>query len=466
MIKTQSARLAGILLIHSSFISLATAKEPATQAAMTYRYFEVSEAEGRVTEMRPLEAQQTPRWASAVSQDAFAWNANTNSAPRFDRPIPFVRPPQDKGEYFGSHNHQPAITWLANGDLLAIWYSTGREHGTELTVLASRLRAGARQWDPASVFFKAEDHNMHGSSIFHDGQGTLYHFNGMGPKGGEGWARLALLLRMSTDNGVTWTPPRAIDPRFGGRHQVISGTLQTRAGVLIQNCDAVPGGNGGTALHLSHDRGETWGDPGKDQPQPRFADGATGDGTIAGIHAKVVELDDGRLLAFGRGDTIQGRMPMSISSDLGKQWRYQASPFPPIGGGQRLVLLRLQEGPLLLVSFTSGNRQRPEANGMTFIDQQGESLIGHGMFAAVSFDQGKTWPLRKLLTPGELEEPLDGGGHTHRFQPRKDRAEHAGYLAATQSPDGVIHLISSRLHYRFNLAWLTAGSEFKVEKAR
>ncbi|MBM3493037.1 MAG: hypothetical protein FJX72_01750 [Armatimonadetes bacterium] len=32
-----------------------------------------------------------------------------------------------------------------------------------------------------------------------------------------------------------------------------------------------------------------------------------------------------------------------------------------------------------------------------------------------------------------------------------------GYLAATQTPDGVIHLISSRLHYRFNLGWLKQG---------
>jgi hypothetical protein len=30
---------------------------------------------------------------------------------------------------------------------------------------------------------------------------------------------------------------------------------------------------------------------------------------------------------------------------------------------------------------------------------------------------------------------------------------------ATQTPDGAIHLISSRLHYRFNLPWLTAGTE-------
>jgi hypothetical protein len=60
--------------------------------------------------------------------------------------------------------------------------------------------------------------------------------------------------------------------------------------------------------------------------------------------------------------------------------------------------------------------------------------------------------MRKLLTPGEGE--YDGGAWTSRFRATPTRAEHAGYLAATQTPDGVIHLISSRLHYRFNLAWL------------
>ena len=83
---------------------------------------------------------------------------------------------------------------------------------------------------------------------------------------------------------------------------------------------------------------------------------------------------------------------MSVSKDLGNTWTYTASPFPPISGGQRLVLRRLKEGPLLLISFTAGNRREPEGNGMTLIDQNGVEFVGHGMFAALSFDQGKTWP--------------------------------------------------------------------------
>ena len=46
------------------------------------------------------------------------------------------------------------------------------------------------------------------------------------------------------------------------------------------------------------------------------------------------------------------------------------------------------------------------------------------------------------------------GGHHHHFNLDATHAEPAGYTYATQTPDGVIHLISSNLHYRFNLKWL------------
>lgn len=426
-------------------------------APSAYRRFTVKEEDGRVAAAQPVLEEKLPRWARDVSQAPADWSgARGSEEPFFAQPRPFVIQPIDPGESFHPHNHQPAITWLSNGDLLAIWYSTRDEAGTELTVLASRLRAGRDEWDPASEFFKSPNRNMHGSSIFHDGKGTIYHINGMGPEGGRGWAKLALLLRTSRDNGVTWTAPMPIGPQFSSRHQVIADTIMTSAGVLIQNCDAVPGGQGGTALQISRDGGKTWTDPGQGKPRPKFTEGGTGEGTIAGIHAKVVELEDGRLMALGRGDAINGRMPMSLSADLGATWTYRASPFPPIGGGQRLVLLRLREGPLMLVSFTSENLREPEAGGMTFTDQQGDEFVGHGMFATLSFDEGETWPLRKLLTPGQGD--YDGGAWTDRFTATPTRAEHAGYLAVTQSPDGAIHLISSRCHYRFNLPWLMAGA--------
>jgi Neuraminidase (sialidase) len=122
-------------------------------------------------------------------------------------------------------------------------------------------------------------------------------------------------------------------------------------------------------------------------------------------------LADGRLLAMARGQgkfDIDGKTVMSYSADEGKTWTYRASPFPDIGGGKRLVLKRLNEGPLMLVSFE-----------------------GKDMFVALSMDEGETWPVKKVLAKNT-----------------------SGYLAATQTPDNSIHLITSRDYYRFNLPWI------------
>jgi hypothetical protein len=158
-------------------------------------------------------------------------------------------------------------------------------------------------------------------------------------------------------------------------------------------------------------------------------------------------------MALGRGDNIGGKMPMSISADGGKSWTYSASEFPPISSGQRLVLMRLREGPILLCSFTG-------PAGMKFNDGNGRTFKGVGLYAAVSEDEGRTWPVTKLITPGQGS--FDGGAWTKLFRADESNAEPKGYLAATQTPDGVVHLISSALHYRFNLAWVRQPPEISA----
>lgn len=323
-----------------------------------------------------------------------------------------------------------------------------------MTVLASRLRAGKEKWDPSSEFFKSKDRNMTGSSLYNDGKGTLYHFNSIGPEGGKGWANLAVLMRSSRDNGATWTVPTAIGPEIKGRHQVISGTFKTSKGAFIQACDAHPSSSGGTAIHVSLNGGKSWVDPGADKPKPTFADGQKGEGTIAGIHGGVVELKDGKLMAFGRSDNINGQMPMSVSEDLGMTWTYSSSPLPPIHSGQRLVLTRLKEGPIMFISFT---HHPDREGGMIFKDEEGQEFTGKGMYVSLSYDEGKTWPVRKLLTPGSGD--YDGGAWTKLFHATSTQAEPKGYLAATQSPDGMINLISSGLYYKFNLKWIETPSK-------
>ena len=159
-----------------------------------------------------------------------------------------------------SHNHQPAVTWCDNGDLLAIWFSANEENGREVTVLSSRLKAGCGEWEEAREFFRVPDRNLTGSSLLNDGNGTLLHINGMEASGD--WQNLAMIARRSHDNGATWSAPEIIAPEHTRRHQVIAGPSITAEGWIIQACDAGPGGNDGTALHISRDGGHTWEDPG------------------------------------------------------------------------------------------------------------------------------------------------------------------------------------------------------------
>lgn len=416
--------------------------------------FRVVQADYPTTEPLPV---IPDTYALTVSHEQCDWDAQRTDKPVFEPYIVYVKEPAPgSGTPFYSHNHQPAITWCPNGDLLAIWFSTDEEKGRELAVLSSRLRRGSHEWEPARLFFKVPDRNMTGSALLNDGRGTLYHINGVEALGG--WKNLAMTLRTSTDDGATWTKPRLIAPEHTLRHQVIAGTMMTREGWIVQACDAGSGGADGAAVHISKDGGQTWIDPWDGAPLPKFAEGATGT-TIAGIHAGVVQLKDGRLMAMGRNNNIKDkegrlRMPVSISDDMGKTWTYHASPLPPIDGGQRLVLMRLQEGPLLLVSFTGHPfRTSDRDSELWFTRPDGTRYRGHGLYAAVSYDEGRTWETRRLLTDGR-HELLNAGAWTQWFEADDTHAEPRGYLAGTQTPDGMIHIVSSRFYYRFNLPWL------------
>jgi sulfatase modifying factor 1 len=354
-----------------------------------------------------------------------------------DPTVPYFRGPRKYvkigsglyGPLFSNHNHDPAIVDCPNGDLLAIWYTTVSEAGRYMALAASRLRYANRYatdpWESASAFWDAPDRNDHAPAMWHDGHGTIHHFNGL--SAAATWGNLALIQRTSTDNGVTWSKARLIAPEHGIRHQCAESVFRTSGGTIIVAADASSRGNGGTALHLSNDNGLTWFDPG---------------GKTAGIHAGVVELLDGWLMALGRGDTIGDMMPKSLSSDLGGSWTCSASVFRPIGSGQRLVLIRLMEGPLFMASF---------ADYMEIVDRTGRYVV-YGLFGALSFNEGVTWPVRRLISDesGRMVETTDGA----TFAMTRTNAEPKGYLSVTQTPDRVIQLISSRQHYAFNLAWL------------
>ena len=382
----------------------------------------------------PLPALPPPAAQQQVRQERpAAGGAADTQRPYFKGPRRYVKIPEGShGPLFSHHNHDAAITEAPNGDLLAIWYTTAAERGRELAVAASRLRHGQEEWDTASLFWDAPDRNDHCPALWFDGRDTLYHFNGLSTAGM--WEPLAIVMRTSKDSGATWSPARLIVPEHGYRQMVGEPVFRMKNGAIAFGADA----DLGSTIWVSHDEGQTWSDPG---------------GLIHGIHAGIVPLSDGRLLALGRGMNIDGRMPQSISSDGGRTWQASASPFPPLSGGQRPVLVRLREGPLFMASFTD-DLWNPRSG-------TGSARHRTGIFGALSFDDGRTWPVRRFITDASSDRPgetIDGG--PIRMGP--GIAEPQGYLSVTQTSDGAIQLISSWNHYAFNLAWLRERIETRA----
>jgi len=87
------------------------------------------------------------------------------------------------------------------------------------------------------------------------------------------------------------------------------------------------------------------------------------------------------------------------------------------------------------------------------VDAAGKKREVRGLFGAVSEDEGETWRYKRLLTDDGPPRGIEGGGGG-LFVLSRQNAEYQGYLSVCQSLDGVIHLISSRQHYAFNLAYL------------
>jgi sulfatase modifying factor 1 len=371
--------------------------------------------------------------ASAIPRDLH--EGPDPARPYFHGPRKYVKiPPESYGPMFSTHNHDPALVECPNGDLLAIFYSCVSEPGRELALLATRLRHGKEEWDEASPFWDAPDRNDHAPAMWFDGKRTLFQFCGLSAAGTYR-ANLALVLRTSKDSGATWSKAKLIGPEHEERHMPAQSVFRGSYGTIFLTSDANPG----STVILSRDDGKTWADAG---------------GRIAGIHAGVVQLKDGRLLALGRGEDIGGFMPKSISNDVGITWTYSASPFQPVRGMQRPVLMRLREGPLLFISFC-GAKTQPGKQDMLIRDASGKERPMAGIYSALSFDEGETWPARRLITDDGPEREVET---TDRrvFTMSESSAEPFGYLAIVQAANGVIHLISSKNHYAFNFAWLRA----------
>jgi hypothetical protein len=354
---------------------------------------------------RPLPAAEPPPHQRNVKQTPAPKDGPDPTKPYF---VDFNKagkaaaiPPNTWGPIFSAHNHFTAAVVCPNGDVLACWYTTVGEAGRECAQAASRLRAGADRWEPASLFFRVPDVNCHAPVLLRAGN-RVYHFC---TQSLAGWDHATNVVRYSDDSGATWSRPRIMLARDDPDHlsQPCSAFVAAD-GTLVLACDG--DNHKDERLMLSADQGQTW--------KIAKGDMRKSAGGRYVIHPAIVPRGDGAILCFLRGPDP---MPLLISTDRGDSWEVRESPFAGIGVGQKAVARRLASGAILLLTMDS------------------KKLLGGGAVVALSLDDGKTWP-----------------------HARKVEAAVGGYMSVDQAPNGVIYLVGSRMTFAAcNEAWIREG---------
>ncbi len=307
--------------------------------------------------------------------------------------------------------HNSAVQQMPNGDMLTAYYNTpNQEDDPDQTVLTMRRRAGSETWDMPEPWPYFADAANAAPVIWND-SGKVWFFWGT-PRLIGAWP---FAYMTSVDNGVTWGEVRF--PHFNepiGRYvsQPINSVVRTADGTILLPTDSTgrdATGNGSiSAVWGSHDDGVTWYDTG---------------GRTGGRHTTIVIAKDGAILGFGgKNSSIDGRMPLATSTDGGKTWQKSKTPFDELLSGERPSVIRLKSGRLF---FVADFNPKPEKH-----------IHKDGAYVALSDDDGRTWTI-KPLPPNILT---------------------VGYTTATQSADGLIHVVTSKnkpdYEIELNEAWV------------
>ena len=313
----------------------------------------------------------------------------------------------------GINYHNSAIQVLANGDVVAAYYNAPRiEDDPDQTVMVMRRRAGAEDWDMPEPWPDFADAAC-AAPVFWNDHGHLWFFFGF-PRliGAPPFA-----FTTSDDNGTSWAPiefPHFTAPIGRYVSQPINSIVRAKNGTIYIPTDSTgrdDDGNGSiSAVWATRDNGRTWYDTG---------------GRTAGRHTTIVMAQNGDIFGFGgKNSNIDGRMPLATSSDGGRTWTKSKTIFDPLSSGERPSVIRLVSGRLFFVAdFNPHNEKR---------------LHRDGAYVALSGDDGKTWKQKRL--PADILT--------------------VGYVTATQGPDGVIHIATSKntVNYEIELneAWVFA----------
>jgi predicted neuraminidase len=277
----------------------------------------------------------------------------------------------------GPYKHPACMSELHNGDLYLVYYGGAGEYAVDTGVFGSRLLKGDGQWSPPRRIAHDPFRSVGNAVIWEGPDGVVWLFYVV--RYGETWSTSRVQVKISRDAAETWSD---------------ASMLVLDEGTLVRNRPIVLS-NGDYLLPLYHETGHDTESTGPDS-YSFFLRRIASDGTWTksqpilsprgNIQPALVQLSERDLVAYCRrgGDyrpETKGYIVRSESHDGGFSWSEgKDSKFP--NPNAAVDFLRLKSGRLILVYNHSMSLRTP-------------------LTVALSFDQDRTWPVRRNLREGD-----------------------------------------------------------------
>ena len=311
--------------------------------------------------------------------------------------------------------HAPALLELPNGDMLCCWFAGTYEGSADIRIICSRLERDGDRWSKPVDISGDPTRSEQNPSLFYgpdDAVWAIYTAQ-LDRQAGKDNMQFTSQIRCqkSTDGGKTWGPYETLFAREGSfcrqPIQVLANGRWIFGNWLCT--DSVDGLSGDpTAFQISDDQGRTWRQV--DMPNSRGR-----------VHANVVEMDDGHLLAFMRSREADF-IYRSESFDWGDTWS-EPKPTPLPNNNSSISALRLQSGRVA-IAYNPTCTPDPKPGKAAWPGLRCPVAV------ALSEDAGLTFPIVRWMERGEGFMGEENRTNNKQYE----------YPYLMQSRDGMLHL--------------------------
>lgn len=362
--------------------------------------------------------------------------------------------------YAGFKCHRiPALTVAPNGDILAAWDgrpNTCQDAPNPNSIIQRRSTDGGKTWaKPTYIAAGKKEAPKFGYSdpsyVVDREKGKIFAFFVKSFDHGFGTAQAGLTptkrdvlhaaVTESSDNGVTWSQPRIITKdinvpngyvRFAASGEGIQIREGKHKGRLAQQYTfriGTPSSYKQQAVSVySDDHGITW-----------KAGTPVGTGMDEN---KVVELAGGKLMLNSRTSDSNKARKVAYSDDGGQTWSEVKVDHNLVDPRNNASIIR---------AFPLAPANDPKSQVLLFSNANNANGRSNGTIS-VSFDNGKTWPVKKTFEPGGMQystlTPLEYKG--------KEWAGKYGLLSESPVPNIVYEMI--------DLKWLGLRDDLTFER--